>query len=89
MTAQIASRDHSRLTRITITLPSSLVKAMDETVGRRGRSRFAAEAIASHLVRVTQARAVRGSHATLAGAEDRPDTLTLVEWIEAMRRPRE
>jgi metal-responsive CopG/Arc/MetJ family transcriptional regulator len=83
-----SSRDSSRLTRITITLPSSLVKALDQAAGRRGRSRYAAEAIAARLRRDAQARAIRRSEAALADAQGRPDAVGLAEWIDTIRRPR-
>jgi metal-responsive CopG/Arc/MetJ family transcriptional regulator len=81
-----SSRDGSRLTRITITLPSSLVKALDQAAGRRGRSRYAAEAIAAGLRRDAQARALRRSESALAEVADQPDAMSLADWIDAIRR---
>lgn len=88
MPRDFSARDGSRLTRITITLPTNLVRALEQAAGRRGRSRWAAEAIAGRLRRDAQAAAFRRSEAVLGDARDRPDALTLADWLDAIRRPR-
>lgn len=88
MTYVPASRDGSRLTRITITLPTNLVGELDRVAGRGGRSRFTAEAVASRLRSVTQARAMRAADSALGDVTGAPDPMSLADWLDAIRRPR-
>lgn len=77
------SRD--RLTRATITLPRELIMEVDDIAGRRGRSRYIADAVAQRVRRDRVAAVLaetEGVVAGLPGAMTPEDTL---RWIGELR----
>ena len=78
----------SEAVRAHVVLPRELVEAVDEVVGRRGRSRFFAEAAREKLARVRLARAARKAAGSLADV-DVPGWETsesAEEWVRTTRR---
>ncbi len=74
--------------RINVTIPKELVESVDELVGRRGRSKFFAEAVAEKLAREKRSRLAREVAGSLANV-DIPGWETsesTVEWVRASRR---
>lgn len=74
--------------RTHVIVPKELVESVDELVGRRGRSKFFAEAVQEKLAREKLskiAREVKGSLANvdIPGWETGEST---IEWIRASRR---
>jgi predicted transcriptional regulator len=71
--------------RTNLLLPESLVEEVDRYAGRRGRSRYVAEALEARLKRDRLREAIE----TTAGAwKDRPEFATsemVVEWVRALR----
>lgn len=73
--------------RTHVVVPEKLVESVDKLVGRRGRSRFFAEAVEEKLARVRLANAARKAAGSLAGT-DVPGWETsesAAEWVRALR----
>lgn len=77
------SRDS--LTRITITLPASLLEDIDRLAGRRGRSRYVAEAAIQRIRRDRTIAALDASHGALAGDADLESAEGVDRWIDRAR----
>lgn len=76
------------MTRTHVVIPKELVESVDSVVGRRGRSKFFADAVAEKLARLRLARAARKAAGSLA-AVDVPGWETgesAAEWVRASRR---
>jgi hypothetical protein len=74
--------------RAHVILPRDVVEAIDDLVGRRGRSKFFAEAAEEKLARLQLASAARkaaGSLADLAVA-GWESSESAVDWVRASRR---
>ena len=71
--------------RTNLMLPEALVEEVDRYAGRRGRSRYVAEALEARLKRDRLREAIEST----AGAwKDRPEFATsemVVEWVRALR----
>jgi hypothetical protein len=77
-----------KLVRTHVLLPAELVAELDRVAGKRGRSRFLAEAAVERLKRIRRveaAKAVAGSLATvnIPGWETPASTS---EWVRGLRR---
>jgi NAD(P)H-dependent FMN reductase len=76
------------MARVHVTLDDEVVQAIDGRVGRRGRSRFLAEAAREKLERIALEKAIRAG-AGLLKDEDYPhwqDTASVQAWVRASRR---
>ena len=76
------------MARIHVTLDDEVLEAIDEKVGRRGRSRFLAEAAREKLERIALKEATHAG-AGLLNDEDYPhwqDPASVQEWVRASRR---
>jgi hypothetical protein len=76
------------MARVHVTLDDEVVEAIDDKVGRRGRSRFLAEAAREKLERIALEEAIRAGGGLLKD-EDYPhwqDTASVQEWVRASRR---
>lgn len=74
--------------RTHVILDDEVLKAIDGTVGQRGRSRFLEEAAKEKLERIELETAIRKG-AGLLKDEDYPhwrDTASVQEWVRASRR---
>ncbi len=74
--------------RTQVTLPRQIVEAVDALVGKRGRSKFFAEAAGEKLARVRLLEAARRAAGSLADV-DTPGWETseaAAEWVRASRR---
>jgi len=74
--------------RTHVVIPRELIEAVDGLVGRRGRSRFFAEAIEDKIARIRLARAAKKAAGSLADV-DIPGWETseaAAEWVRASRR---
>jgi hypothetical protein len=80
--------DRNRLTRATITLPKGIVSEIDRIAGRRGRSRYIAEAIARRLRLDAQRAALTSTEAALAGSPGWMDPRAAADWVATLRKPR-
>jgi predicted transcriptional regulator len=80
--------DRNRLSRATITLPKGLLSEIDRIAGRRGRSRYIAEAIARRLRLDAQSAALASTEAALAGSPGWMDPQAATEWVATLRKPR-
>jgi hypothetical protein len=81
----------SEAIRTHVILPRQLVREIDEVVGRRGRSKFLAEAVAGHLARLKRARLAEEFGGSLAdvcvpGWENRESTEAWVRGLRASDR---
>ncbi len=77
------SRD--RLTRATITLPHDLIREVDNIAGRRGRSRYIADAVVQRIRRDRIAAALAETEGAM---KDRPGAMTpeeTLQWIGELR----
>ncbi len=77
------SRD--RLTRATITLPDDLIREVDNIAGRRGRSRYIADAVVQRIRRDQIAAALTETEGVM---KDRPGAMTpeeTLQWIGELR----
>jgi hypothetical protein len=74
--------------RVHVVMPDELVAEIDARVGKRGRSRFASEAIAEKLRRERMLQAFDEAAGSLADVDipgwETPEST--VEWVRAMRR---
>ncbi len=76
------------MARTHVILDDELLKAIDDAVGQRGRSRFLEEAAREKLERIELEAAIRKGAGILKG-EDYPhwrDTASVQEWVRASRR---
>ncbi len=76
------------MARVRVLLGDELLKAIDDKVGQRGRSRFLEEAAREKLERIELEDAVRTGAGVLED-EDYPhwlDTASVQEWVRASRR---
>ena len=74
--------------RTHVILPSDLIEEVDELVGRRGRSKFFAEAVEEKLTRLRLARAARKAVGSLADV-DIPgweSSESAAEWVRTSRK---
>ncbi len=74
--------------RTQVTLPRQIVEAVDALVGKRGRSKFFAEAAGEKLARVRLLEAARRAAGSLADV-DTPGWETseaAADWVRASRR---
>jgi metal-responsive CopG/Arc/MetJ family transcriptional regulator len=74
--------DRNRLSRLTITLPTSLLEEIDRRTGHRGRSRYVAEAVAHRVRRDALGNLIRETAG--AGGEMTPEEVA--RWIDELRR---
>lgn len=76
------------MARTHVILDDEVLKAIDDKVGQRGRSRFLTEAAKEKLERIELETAIRRG-AGLLKDEDYPhwrDTESVQEWVRASRR---
>lgn len=76
------------MARAHVVMSDDLLNAIDEVVGKRGRSRFLEEAAREKLERVELAEALRATAGILKEA-DYPhwrDAETTAEWVRRVRR---
>jgi hypothetical protein len=76
------------MARIHVILDDEVLKAIDDQVGQRGRSRFLEEAAREKLDRIELEAAIRKGTGILKD-EDYPhwsDTASVQEWVRASRR---
>jgi hypothetical protein len=76
------------VTRTHVILDAEVLKAIDDQVGQRGRSRFLEEAAREKLERIALEAAIRKGAGMLKD-EDYPhwrDTESIQEWVRASRR---
>jgi hypothetical protein len=76
------------MARTHVVLDDEVLKAIDDKVGQRGRSRFLEEAAREKLERIELEAAIRKG-AGILKEEDYPhwrDTASVQEWVRASRR---
>jgi len=76
------------MVRTHVVLPRRLVEAVDEMVGRRGRSKFLGEALEEKLARLRLNRAAEKAAGSLADTNipGWKTSESAVEWVRAARR---
>lgn len=76
------------MARTHVVMSDELLEAIDEVVGKRGRSRFLAEAAAEKLERLALTEAVRASAGIARGSaySHWRDRDTAVAWVRKTRR---
>ncbi len=82
------SRSDNSMTRLHIIVPEALADELDRRVGKRGRSRFIANATARELARVRLVEAIEEAAGELADVDtpgwDTPEEV--VDWVRALRK---
>lgn len=73
--------DRNHLVRGTFTLPASLLQEIDRRAGRRGRSRYIAEAVAMRVRRDALGSVIRDT----AGAAGQMTPEEVARWIDELR----
>ena len=79
---------HSRtddLTRTNVTLPSSLLAAVDRMAGPRGRSRYVAEAVAQRVRRDALGAAIRETAGAMVGRPGWMGPDEVAHWVDGLR----
>lgn len=79
----------TEIVRTYIAIPGELIESIDREVGRRGRSRFLAEAAEKELKRRRLAVSARTAAGSLAGSDTPPEWETsegAAEWVRTSRR---
>jgi hypothetical protein len=77
----VAHFDRNHLTRANVIMPVSLLAEVDRRAGRRGRSRYIAEAVAQRVRRDALGSAIRET----AGAAGDMTPEGVARWIDELR----
>ncbi|HVA66252.1 MAG TPA: hypothetical protein VNK24_04935 [Elusimicrobiota bacterium] len=71
--------------RTHVVIPGDLVRRIDSLVGKRGRSRFLADAASHELKRLSQIEGLRRAAGSWKG-EDHPELKAgSVQWVKSLR----
>ena len=79
------SYSRESLSRITVTLPTSLLVEIDRLAGRRGRSRYVAEAAIQRIRRDQTTMALDATHGALRGDADLATSDAVDRWVDRAR----
>jgi hypothetical protein len=80
-----ASYSRDSLTRITVTIPTSLLADVDRLAGRGGRSRYIAEAAVQRIRRDVLVSGLDGTHGMLADEPALATTDLVDRWVDRVR----
>ena len=76
--------EDGRRTTTRVVLPTDLLASVDRLVGRRGRSRFVAQAVAEKLTRLRREQLLTAAAGALAG-RDAPGWEDGAGWVRDLR----